>query len=54
MKGGLGYLGVAYLVIWAAIGCYLLLLGRRQHTLDKRLSDVQAELRSIQPTDGSA
>jgi CcmD family protein len=53
MKGGLGYLGIAYVVIWTAIGCYLLLLGRRQHTIDKRLAQVQAELQSAQRDNGS-
>lgn len=53
MKGGLGYLGIAYLVIWTAIGCYLLLLGRRQHTIDRRLAQVQSELHSAQRDDAA-
>lgn len=48
MKGGLGYLGVAYVIIWTAIGCYLLMLGRRQHTIDKRLAQVQSALQDAQ------
>ena len=46
MKGGLGYLGLAYIVIWTAIGCYLILLSRRQRLIDKRLKELDREHRS--------
>ena len=41
MKGGLGYLGLAYIVIWTAIGSYLMLLGRRQRMIDRRLKELR-------------
>ncbi|HEU5001445.1 MAG TPA: CcmD family protein [Actinomycetota bacterium] len=42
MKGGLGYLGLAFIVVWAAIGCYLIILDRRQRAIDRRLEQLQA------------
>ncbi|HWD09246.1 MAG TPA: CcmD family protein [Actinomycetota bacterium] len=40
MNGGLGYLGIAYIVVFAAIGCYLIILDRRQRDIDKRLKNL--------------
>jgi CcmD family protein len=41
MRHQLAYLGVAYLVIWAGIGGYLLYLGRRQRAVERRLNELQ-------------
>lgn len=38
---GLGYLGVAYTAVWVGIAGYLLVLGRRQRNLDRRLRDLE-------------
>jgi CcmD family protein len=40
VPSGLGYLGLAYIVIWAAIGCYLIILDRRQRAIDRRLKEL--------------
>jgi CcmD family protein len=40
VNGGLGYLGVAYIVVFAAIGCYLIVLDRRQRAIDRRLKQL--------------
>jgi CcmD family protein len=42
MRGGLTYLGVAYLAIWAGIAGYLGLLGRRQQAIERRLRELQS------------
>lgn len=42
MKGGLGYLGLAFIVVWASIGCYLIILDRRQRAIDRRLERLRA------------
>lgn len=39
-SGGLGYMGVAFVVVWVAIGCYLIVLDRRQRSIDKRLKEL--------------
>ncbi|GAC1363080.1 MAG: hypothetical protein NVSMB32_04290 [Actinomycetota bacterium] len=43
MHGGLAYLGVAFLAIWAAISGYLVVLSRRQRSIDRRLKDLQVQ-----------
>jgi CcmD family protein len=46
MSGGLVYLGVAYLAAWAGISGYLVLLGRRQRAVERRLRDLRSQERS--------
>ncbi|MGH2717229.1 MAG: CcmD family protein, partial [Actinomycetota bacterium] len=42
VNGGLGYLGFAYIVVFAAIGCYLIILDRRQRDIDRRLKKLRS------------
>ncbi|HLF70284.1 MAG TPA: CcmD family protein [Actinomycetota bacterium] len=37
---GLGYLGLAYAVLWLGLGGYLWSLARRQRSLEKRIDEV--------------
>ncbi len=41
MRGGLAYLGVAYTAVWAGIAGYLVLLGRRQKAIERKLKGLQ-------------
>lgn len=41
MNGGLGYLGIAFIVVFAAVGCYLIILDRRQRDIDRRLKKLR-------------
>lgn len=42
MNHGLGYVGLAFIVVWAAIGSYLIILDRRQRAIDRRLDQLRA------------
>jgi CcmD family protein len=35
-----GWLAVAFLAVWAGIGSYVFILGRRQSKLERRLSEL--------------
>lgn len=41
MQFGIGYLGVAYGLVFGGIAGYLALLGRRQRVIDQRLNEMQ-------------
>lgn len=36
----LGWLAVAFLAVWAGIGSYIFILGRRQSKLERRLNEL--------------
>jgi CcmD family protein len=37
---GIAWLAVAFIAVWAGLGAYLLLLGRRQASLERRMDEV--------------
>lgn len=39
---GLGFLGLAYLLVFAAIAMFLFSVSRRQRALEKRIDDLRA------------
>lgn len=39
----LAFLGIAYVIVWAAIVAYLVLLARRQRALERRIEQLRAE-----------
>jgi CcmD family protein len=39
----LGWLAVAFLAVWAGIGGYVFILGRRQSRLEQRLSELAGD-----------
>jgi len=41
---GLGYLGIAYVVVWLGIVAFLFAVTRRQRTLEKRLDELRRSL----------
>lgn len=45
-----GFLIAAYLLVWLMTGGYLLMLGKKQKEIDRRISQMQQELQSRKPT----
>ncbi|MGH2707510.1 MAG: CcmD family protein [Actinomycetota bacterium] len=41
MKGGLGFLALAYALVWAGIVGYLMWLGSRQRALERRIRGLR-------------
>jgi CcmD family protein len=43
----LGFIALAYGLIWALIGCYVFFVGRRQLALRRQIDELEMEVKEV-------
>ncbi|HEX2180514.1 MAG TPA: CcmD family protein [Actinomycetota bacterium] len=46
---GLGYLGLAFVLVWVGITLFLFSVSRRQRALEKRIEELRSSEKSVNP-----